>query len=282
MTIEERRAEIEKQHPKYIFDRVDRNQTLYYHDPRCDRCGGTGRMPYNVDSGICWRCGGSGRDPKPSAIKFYTEAHEAKLAAQRAERQAKRNAERLASLAASYDERMEKLGFGKEGDEYVIYRIYGETFSIKDELKELGCRFNPQLGWYSPKALEDHPAQRMTREMVLNDTYPLIEFKTKDECRALFDDPKPENTSKFIGQIGDKITIEVTVKFSFENTNVYYGHTVYSYMYIMTDDDGNYYKWSTAKFFKVGEKYKIAATVKDHVEYKGTAQTVITRGKEVA
>ena len=52
MTIEERRAEIEKQHPKYVFDRVDRNQTLYYHDPRCDRCGGTGYVPYNVDSGI--------------------------------------------------------------------------------------------------------------------------------------------------------------------------------------------------------------------------------------
>lgn len=284
MTVEERIAEVKKSKPYLIFDRVDRNETLYFFNPKCDRCGGKGYIPvpFYPDGGRCYRCGGSGRDPKPSVIKFYTEKHEAELKRQREARQKKRDEEKYKQLCANYDERIKKLGFGKEDDEYVIYRIYGETFSIKDTLKELGCRFRPGLGWYSPVALEDYPGQRMTREEVLDGTcYPLIQWKDLAEIEKVIVNPAVESKSHFIGEIGQRLTVDVLVKRALESRNRFNGHLVFSYLYIMEDNDGNVFTWSTQKYFKEGSTYKLCGTVKDHTDYKGTPQTVLTRCKEV-
>ena len=54
-----------------------------------------------------------------------------------------------------------------------------------------------------------------------------------------------------------------------------------SYMYLMTDKDGNKYKWSTSKYFNEDEDVKLKGTVKEHAEYKGIKQTVLTRCSEI-
>ena len=47
---------------------------------------------------------------------------------------------------------LEKNGFSADG---LTYCIFGDdTYSIKEKLKQLGCRFSPLLKWHSPEPLD--------------------------------------------------------------------------------------------------------------------------------
>jgi hypothetical protein len=87
-------------------------------------------------------------------------------------------------------------------------------------------------------------------------------------------------TNEFIGEVGKRIELEVTVdkRIGFD-TN--YGHSV---MVIMSDVDGRQVKTTSTGCFssvQVGDKVKIKGTIKKHDEYRGTKQTVLTRVKEI-
>lgn len=100
--------------------------------------------------------------------------------------------------------------------------------------------------------------------------------------------------SEYIGNAGDRITIEVTYKKRFEYTTyyTYYGesHNIFK----MEDADGNVLVWNTTGWLQdkkfvaengmchpiwEGSKVLLTATVKEHSEYKGTKQTVVSRPK---
>lgn len=85
--------------------------------------------------------------------------------------------------------------------------------------------------------------------------------------------------SEYVGSVGDKIEIVVTVAaiFGFETQ---YG---YSKIVKMIDDDGNEFKWMTSSDPDVdqGDRVKIKATIKEHDMYKGIKQTKIVRAKVV-
>lgn len=99
--------------------------------------------------------------------------------------------------------------------------------------------------------------------------------------------------SEYIGAVGQKVSAEVTLINEFEYTNPYYRTTTYTY--IMKDAEGNVLIWkttSTLMFEYVNEKghhrndvirkgdtMRIEGKVKEHSEYKGTKQTVLTRCK---
>ena len=275
--------ELLKAHKRWIYMRTDRNGTRYFSDCTCGRCGGRGVIDcYRfVDGGICYECGGSGVTDHPDTIKVYTPEHAAKLEKQRAARAEKREKEALERLCATYDERIAKAGFGKEGDEWVIYRIKGDTFAIKDELKAQGCKFKPQIGWYSSSPIGEYESQRMTSAMVLEDSYPLVEWKSAADCKAAFEVEVPEGAAaEYVGEIGERIDIEVKVnrKLVFDSRS-YYGHTSACIMYIMSDVAGHCFVWTTSSYLNEGSTVKMRGTVKDHKEYKGTAQTVLTRCK---
>lgn len=106
--------EILAQHKRWVYNRTDRNGTRYFFDYTCGRCGGKGGWE-GWPGFTCYECGGSGRSDRAEVYKVYTPEHEAKLEAQRAARAKKREEEAFAKLVASYDERMAKAGFGKEG-----------------------------------------------------------------------------------------------------------------------------------------------------------------------
>ena len=96
--------------------------------------------------------------------------------------------------------------------------------------------------------------------------------------------------TEFVGKLGDRIT------FNFKDCTLAYIKYSSRYMvddtkvWIITDDSGNVYKWATNNLEPTIEKsydnfditispIRITATVKEHSEYKGVKQTVITRGK---
>ena len=103
-----------------------------------------------------------------------------------------------------------------------------------------------------------------------------------------------------VGQVKDKITVEVTVLniFSYKDYKFsYYGtdHQIYS----MKDAEGNIFVWKTTSWMtfmtdevdqwgdhieyvvKKGDKVEIKGTIKTHSEYNGEPQTVLNRVKVV-
>lgn len=102
--------------------------------------------------------------------------------------------------------------------------------------------------------------------------------------------------SEYIGTVGQKISAEVTLINEFEFVDYkfsYYGTT--NYTYIMHDAEGNVLIWKTTSslmfdwidskgdyqcdVIRKGDKLMISGKVKEHSEYKGTKQTVLTRCK---
>lgn len=258
------------------YFKTDKNGTKYYMDTTCRKCGGHGGSNQWAYTGwTCFRCGGSGIDPNPQIIKEYTEEYAAKLQTRREKKAQKELNERIAKFQAEKEQNILNLGFGKEDNEYVIYKALGNTFDIKDELKSDGYKFRPEIGWFkslptSTKVLH----QRMTSTELLQENPTFITWKSLDEIKPLL--KTLESKSEWQGNQGDKIDKIVKVKFQFEST--YHPTswvTNYLNTYIMEDEQGNVYKWTTEKVLP--ENVRIRGTIKDLTEYKGTKQTVLTR-----
>lgn len=99
--------------------------------------------------------------------------------------------------------------------------------------------------------------------------------------------------SEYIGSVGSKISLEVTYKksFDYQTHYTYYGET--HYIRIFEDSEGNCIVWNTTSgivedkkvldkngipvFIPLNSKIIITATIKEHSEYKGTKQTVVSR-----
>lgn len=98
---------------------------------------------------------------------------------------------------------------------------------------------------------------------------------------------------KHLGTVGEKITAEVTLirEYSYEDSFGY--RSTAHYIYTMQDSDGNILVWKTTcnmrtgdpgesdtwYFIHKGDVIRITGKVKEHGEYKGTKQTVLTRCK---
>lgn len=283
--------ELLAQHKNWLYNRTDRNGTRYFCDDTCKRCGGKGVIQYYayVDGGVCYECGGSGRSSRSEIIKVYTPEHAAKLAAARDKREAERKAARLKDFEENWNTKLEGYGFGIEDGKGVCYRVVGNTYEIKDQLKELGCKFKSSLGWYAPRALEGYETQRMEADQIVTfnrDTLQ-VEWADDDTVKAMWIErtrAAEESPSVWVGEIGGKLTIKVHIDRVFEST--FRAHAGAwgardSYMYLMHDEARNVYKWSTAKCYAEGDDVTFKATVKDHTEYKGIKQTVLTRCTKV-
>lgn len=97
----------------------------------------------------------------------------------------------------------------------------------------------------------------------------------------------------YIGEIGKRLTVTVTFKKSFEYTDYnfsFYGTT--HYIHTFEDNDGNVIVWKSTNCVGTldpeygvtrpitkGSVVELTGTVKDHSQYKGTEQTVVTRCK---
>ena len=113
-------------------------------------------------------------------------------------------------------------------------------------------------------------------EAVSEDDHLLPESKVRAYIESLMYEP---SNSEFVGEIGDKIEEILTVTRAI-TLDGYYGTST---MHIMEDADGDVYVWTTAaKSFPEGKVVHLRGTIKDHREYKGTKQTILTRCREIA
>lgn len=80
--------------------------------------------------------------------------------------------------------------------------------------------------------------------------------------------------SEYVGAVGDKLTVEVTVD-KVVTCEGMYGTT---YLHMFTDGNGNRLTWfASSGALETGKTVKIKGTIKKLEEYKGTKQTIMTR-----
>ena len=280
---------------KYLI-KTDKNGTKYWGDDTCPRCAGRGGCENWIHTGwTCWNCGGTGVAPKPTVWKEYTPEYEAKLNARRAAKQAKKDAEITAKADEINAEFFRKNGFNAEGK---TYAVLGNTYSKREELKALGCKFNETVGWHADHELEGFATTEVSVDDCYNkdNTGVYVWTNWKMDGRAIVAEANRQyeiaeakkDKSEYVGTVGDKIGTEATLvnvaRFDtkFGTTNVYTFRDIFKNVFVWktsgvcekVEADGK-----SLRHVEVGERVELQGTVKDHNEYKGIKQTVLTRCK---
>ena len=271
---------------KMEYVRTDRNGTEIYYDYTCTHCGGQGGCDAWIYTGwTCYKCGGTGKQDKPQIYKKYTPEYRAILDARNAARQKKLMEKAQAEKETRQAEWLSKKGF-VDGKIHVV--DLSDTFQMKDKIKEAGGRFDSRIGWYFSTPSESFPTVELTKEecFTSEDGWGMLQWNP--DLQDVIKSKSNQHQSEWIGSVGDKVNMEVTyVKCITYNTHfTYYGETHFIHQF--KDQDGNILIWNTSKDLEklidnqyvrteIGSKVQIKGSIKEHSEYEGTKQTVLTR-----
>lgn len=258
--------------------KIDKNGTKYYHDSACTKCGGKGYIPgyEHVFGAVCFQCNGSGFDGRGRSWKEYTPEYAAKL-------EERRRARLIAKVPEMNEKTFNSNGFNSDGKTYVVL---GETYPIKEQLKADGAKFNEKLGWYFTCPNDKYSTIQISIEQIADKDeigrWSLFDiWEVKEIIKQIKDENAPKTKSEYVGNIGDKIEIDVKLvkRSSFKTHFTYYGEI--NYIYKFEDENENVFIWKTSSFLEIeeGESCKLIGKIKEHSEYKNTKQTVLTRCK---
>ena len=256
--------------------KTDKNGTKYWKDDVCPKCNGSGYINYysHVAAGVCFLCGGSGFHT--TTWKEMTPEYAQKLADKR-----------LAKMRAKADERnknfFKSIGFSEDGKAWVVA---GKTYEIKEQLKEAGAKFCAGIGWHFDHEVSEYTCFEISIEMVgqkgIDDAWFLLPIsEIENVLREFRNTAAPKTASEYVGNIGDKLTLKVKLVDEHAFQTNYGYHLGYTYILRFVDEVGNTIIWKTSSFTdcKKDNKYIITGKVKDHIEYIGDKQTVLTRCK---
>lgn len=281
--------------------KTDKNGTKYYKGLcTCDRCGGKGifivrvengnGVPAQPDNGTCYKCGGSGKVVE--TWKEYTPEYRAKLDAQNAKRAEKKRVEiekkQQEEAAANSATWLENNGFAPDG---ITYIFLGDTYAAKEQLKEAGAKFDYCIGWHAARQIDGFYSIAVHVDEIAKKTawgyYNIVAKKTEwdDKKAAAYKQLSGEKESSHFGNVGDKVELNVKlVRAAFFDG--FMGNT--TAIYTMKDTEGHLFIWKTTsclmrvendEYHEIenGEHFILKGTIKEHSEYKGEKQTVLTR-----
>lgn len=269
---------------------VDENTHKAYIEMPCPRCYGTGNYgPLSVFNGVCYECQGARKIRKH--VKAYTEKeynaylNSQERARERKVEQAKAKRDALqANSEANKAARLAEFGYNPENPQ--VYLVVGEnSYEIKDQLKENGFRFDRDLGWYNTHP-EQVPAGFSLTSVPFDDLFDWDWFtrriSVKDDAKKVADAAKnaaaPKSNSEYVGEIKERLRDLQVVYVKSREVDGYYGVTT-----IYTFKTGeNILTWFSSgkglpQDINVGDSFLLTGTVKDHKEYNGVKQTVLTR-----
>ena len=259
---------------------------------KCERCV-NGIFPAGVENGqikphpnangVCFACGGLGYTTKE--VRLYTQAELDRMEANNERARQKKAEELEAKMKAEFEDNKRKWlsenGWSEDG---VTFVVSGDSYSIKDELKEAGFRYDPVLRWHKATKEEKY-ADRLV-EVHLDEICDISAWGKgtyRIGAKAIIDEKlagtQPQSTSVWIGEVGEKIKdikVQLVRKYSFDSK---FGLTT---VYTFQTEDGDVLTWFSSTFQQVepGDWTTIKfATIKQLNEYKGVKQTVITRAK---
>ena len=258
---------------------------------KCQRCSGLGIIanrvengqiiPIPVAQGICFACGGAKYITKE--VRLYTEKEYAAMQTGKERAKAKKEQEQKEKMEREYESNrakwLEDNGFDAEGRTYMFY---GDSYSIKDELKAAGFKFSPLLKWHKadPAGYEDKVI-----EFKFDDLYTMSAWgkgtQNADAEKIVEKRVAEVNGSadrEWYGEIGqklDKIVVTLVRKGGFESR---FGYTN---VLKFEDAEGHLFTWFTAtvREEEVGTKFYLSGTIKEFAEYKGEKSTTLTRCK---
>lgn len=175
---------------------------------------------------------------------------------------------------------LEKNGFSELGLTYVIWG--DDTYSIKDWLKEQGCKFNPTLKWHSPTPL-DLPVGFGTICFSFDE---LGEWSDEHKDVFFYDNAKATverkvremegpSLSEYVGEVGQRLRNLTAI---FKSTRGFMGR--YGWTNIHTFQVGeDILVWFTASDldFEYGTIVDLTGTVKIHEEFRGVKTTQLSR-----
>lgn len=168
----------------------------------------------------------------------------------------------------------EVLGF--EAD--FITLIIGNTVPFTDWLHSIGARYHKIFQWYLPSLAEipeiipeGLSLKRITWAQVASGKYLKPDVELYELMRQIkFGHPK----SQFVGKVGDRITLPLTVEKVITATTKY-GET---HVHIFKDTDENIFQWTTGtRLLDEHQTYQITGTLKTHEVYKGENRNILTR-----
>jgi hypothetical protein len=180
------------------------------------------------------------------------------------------------------EEWLEKNGFSQDE---MTYCIFGDdTYSIKDKLKALGCKYSPLLKWHSPVPIDLPFVGYGNVAIAFND---ILVWNEEDETAYYLDSAEafiklqfqiaegPSSSIYYPSNPKDRIRdLTVTLK-SIKSFLGKFGLT-----YIYTFVHKNFVLvWFTATQLNMerGETANITFTIKGFEEYHGEQTTLITR-----
>jgi hypothetical protein len=196
-------------------------------------------------------------------VRWYTEAEYAKMYNEKPNK------------PKEFKSQKQVLGF--ENGYITIFK--GDTYANLEWFQRSIARYCKWWGWYivSTEAVPfDLPVGiepvELKWELVGEEEgmlKPDAEVKRAVES-ILYD----KGNSEFVGSVGERLDIEVTVTAA-RQMNGYYGPCTVHYM---EDAAGNQYLWNTsAKSWEVGDVRHIKGTVKEHKVIKNVSTTILTR-----
>jgi hypothetical protein len=280
---------IERKEYNLSLVKTDHNGTRYYEGvQKCWKCNGAKQFDCwgHVCGGVCFACNGTGVNP--CKVKVMTDEHYRKLEDKRIAKQNKAIEERKAHASEFNAEFFKREGFNSEGK---IWAIVKTGFVSKEFQEEMISKGAKKYGWniYLFSEPQEGAIELDAKECCYADLYGVYnDFESSFMNQLIVDAQEKERQAKaekssYFGNVGDKVDgLKVTFK------NVFFYETQFGSMciYIFEDADGHQFKWNTSGGFgthlEKEEVITIKATIKEHSEYNGIKQTVLTRCKLVA
>lgn len=282
---------IERKEYNLSLVKTDKNGTRYYEgSQKCWKCDGSGHISYFnfYCQGVCFACNGSGVNP--CKVKIMTDEHYQKLEDKRIAKQNKAIEERKAHASELNAEFFKREGFNSEGK---IWAVVKTGFVPKEFTEEMLSKGAKKHGWniylFSEPQADYDCIELNATECLDSDMYGVYnDFKRGYMNQLIADAEEAERKAKaekssYFGNVGDKVDgLEVTFKNEFFYETQFGGMCIY----IFEDADGHQFKWSTSTGFSTSLEREavitIKGTIKEHSEYNGIKQTVLTRCKLVA
>lgn len=273
---------------EYDSEPYEKNGKLYIDlKTKCDRCVNgiyavgveNGHIkPHPAYGGVCLKCGGSGIMRKAGA-RLYTlaEYEKNKKYAENARlRKQKKLEEKMLSEAKEKKTKwLAKNGFDEDGNTYIIL---GNTYPIKDVLKDAGWTFSYNFLWHKedPAGYEDRVIKLNLDEVGSWTVYGQFVFN-EDAANYIQDKINSVNLhSKSEWIEGDRIVEEEVTLESISGFEGYYGYTN---IYNFVTKEGNKVVWftSTTQDIEVGDSCFLSGKIKERKMFKNEKITVVTR-----
>ena len=136
--------DIVREYERYLtFVKEDKNGTLHYKGDVCPSCSGRGKVYLGVSDNneyVCNKCEGRGKLKRSKTYKIHTHEYGKVLEKEYMDKQ--------------NDKFYESHGINKVDNTTYIY--LGNTYAIKEQLKEHGAKYDDNLGWHSKELIEGY------------------------------------------------------------------------------------------------------------------------------